>query len=86
MLNLATSNILKILSINRIVDKKIIDELDPESIEEMSVLKDQKAIEAPGEKGKNGVILIKTKQEAKQQKNTRLGAIASTNKESKSAI
>lgn len=50
-----------------IVDGKTISSeyfksLNPNAIESMSVLKGESAIEAYGEKGKNGVIIIKTKQ------------------------
>lgn len=38
-----------------------IDSLDVEAIESMNVLKGQKALQKFGEKGKNGVIIIKTK-------------------------
>lgn len=44
------------------VEKEVLDKLDPEMIAEIRVLKDEKAIEEVGEKGKNGVILVKTKQ------------------------
>ncbi|QXP59773.1 M56 family metallopeptidase [Olleya sp. HaHaR_3_96] len=39
--------------------------LKPENIKSMSVLKDEKAIKAYGEEGKNGIILITTKQNNK---------------------
>lgn len=49
-----------------IVDGKVIDygslkNIDPENIESMTVLKGKAASEAYGEKGKNGVIIIKMK-------------------------
>jgi len=47
-----------------IVDGKEADDIssiNPDSIESMSVLKEQSAIAVYGEKGKNGVILITTK-------------------------
>ena len=40
-----------------------IDTLSPSSIAEINVLKDQKAIEKYGQKGKQGVIEIITKKE-----------------------
>ena len=43
------------------IDKKTMDKIKPETIESISVLKDKSATEVYGEKGKNGVILIKTK-------------------------
>jgi TonB-dependent SusC/RagA subfamily outer membrane receptor len=38
-----------------------INALDPNTIESISVLKDDNAVKLYGEKGKNGVIIIKTK-------------------------
>jgi TonB-dependent SusC/RagA subfamily outer membrane receptor len=38
-----------------------IENIKPEDIESISVLKDNSAIQLYGEKGKNGVILITTK-------------------------
>ena len=35
--------------------------LDPNKISEINILKDQVAIKAYGDKGKNGVIIVKTK-------------------------
>ncbi|MDR9456799.1 MAG: M56 family metallopeptidase [Salegentibacter sp.] len=43
------------------VEKEVLDKLDPELIAEINVLKDKKAIEEVGKKGKNGVIMVKTK-------------------------
>ena len=43
------------------VDEGGLDDIDPESIATMDVLKGDKAIEKYGDKGKNGVIIIKTK-------------------------
>jgi len=44
------------------------DNIDPKSIESMSVLKDKTATEMYGEEGKNGVIIIETKSYTKQKK------------------
>ncbi|MFX7870647.1 TonB-dependent receptor plug domain-containing protein, partial [Acinetobacter baumannii] len=44
------------------VDRKVIDDIDPNNIESITVLKDKGSIAAYGEAGKNGVILIKSKQ------------------------
>ncbi|MDR2914401.1 MAG: TonB-dependent receptor plug domain-containing protein, partial [Tannerella sp.] len=41
--------------------KEDLDSLDPETIESISVFKDETAVSHYGEKGKNGVILITTK-------------------------
>ena len=41
--------------------KDKIEDLDPDDIKSMSVLKDDSAIKKYGEKGKNGVIEITTK-------------------------
>ncbi len=38
-----------------------IEDIDPENIETVNVYKGDKAIEEYGEKGKNGVVVIKTK-------------------------
>lgn len=43
------------------VSKERMEKLPPERIESISVLKDKAALGKYGEKGKNGVILIKTK-------------------------
>jgi TonB-dependent SusC/RagA subfamily outer membrane receptor len=45
-------------------DKQQLSNLKPEDIKSMSVLKDEKAIKAYGEEGKNGIILITTKSAA----------------------
>ncbi|WP_281847019.1 M56 family metallopeptidase [Olleya namhaensis] len=45
-------------------DKQQLSNLKPEDIKSMSVLKDEKAIKAYGEEGKNGIILITTKNAA----------------------
>jgi TonB-dependent SusC/RagA subfamily outer membrane receptor len=42
-----------------------LDKVKPEDIESIEVLKDKKAIEPYGEKGKNGVVIISTKSFAK---------------------
>ena len=52
---------------NVIVDKEFIKEIDPESIQSVSVLKDKGTQALYGTSGKNGVIIIETKQ-AKQKK------------------
>ncbi len=44
-----------------IESKKVLDNLDPKSIESVNVLKGQSATALYGEKGKNGVIIIATK-------------------------
>jgi TonB family protein len=44
-----------------VTDRENLDGLDPGDIESMSVRKDESATSLYGEKGKNGVILIKTK-------------------------
>ena len=46
--------------------KKVLKELNPADIESVSVLKDESAKSAYGEKGKNGVIIIVTKKKAGQ--------------------
>lgn len=46
------------------IDKKAMDQINPNTIDRMDVLKDQSAIEKYGEKGKNGVIKITTKMAA----------------------
>lgn len=48
------------------VPNGIIADLDPNKIESISVLKDEKAIEKYGEKGKNGVIVVITKDASKK--------------------
>lgn len=48
------------------VPNGIIANLDPNKIESISVLKDKNAIEKYGEKGKNGVIVIITKDASKK--------------------
>lgn len=45
-----------------VVDRKIIDDIDPNTIESITVLKDKESIAIYGEAGKNGVILIRSKQ------------------------
>ena len=40
---------------------KGLDDLDPNKIDKMEVLKGEKAVEKYGEKAKNGVVLITTK-------------------------
>ena len=47
------------------ISKFAMDKLNPETIESMNVLKDKSAVEKYGEKGKNGVILITSKGNAK---------------------
>ncbi len=46
------------------IDKKTMDKIPPDQIESISVLKDKSATIMYGEKGKNGVVLIKTKGKA----------------------
>ena len=48
-----------------LVDKSV-DEINPKTIESISVLKDKSAATLYGEKGKNGVILITTKKKDKE--------------------
>ena len=48
-----------------LVDKSV-DEINPNTIESISVLKDESAATLYGEKGKNGVILITTKKKYKE--------------------
>ena len=45
------------------VSKDVFVDLKPDAIESISVLKDKSAIEKYGEKGKDGVIIIKTKKD-----------------------
>lgn len=45
----------------KIVDQKKMDKLNPDKIESVTVLKGDSAIEKYGDKGKNGVVIIKTK-------------------------
>ncbi len=45
----------------KVIDKKQMDQLNPETIESISVLKEKSATEVYGEKGKNGVIIITSK-------------------------
>lgn len=43
-----------------------LDHIDPNDIESINVLKDKSAVEKYGEKGKNGVIIIKLKEDPKK--------------------
>jgi TonB family protein len=43
------------------VDKKVVEQMNPSDISSINILKDKSAVEMYGEKGKNGVIQIKTK-------------------------
>ena len=52
-----------------IESKKVMNTLDPQSIESINVLKGQSATALYGEKGKNGVIIITTKKGATIKKN-----------------
>lgn len=52
-----------------IESKKVMNTLDPKSIESINVLKGQSATTLYGEKGKNGVIIITTKKGATIKKN-----------------
>ena len=45
----------------RITGYKSMDDIDPGDIQSVTILKDDKAVEVYGEKGKNGVVLITTK-------------------------
>lgn len=45
-----------------------IDGIDPDDIQQIEVLKDKKAIDKYGEEGKNGVIIITTKNPKKYQR------------------
>lgn len=58
--NLAETNILIILD-GKEITKEQMDAISPNDIEAISVLKDKSAIEAYGEKGKDGVIIITSK-------------------------
>ena len=55
-----TDNVLYILD-GREVDVEEVNKIEPNSIESISVLKDENAVKLYGNKGKNGVIIIKTK-------------------------
>ena len=46
-----------------IIENKNLEDIDPETIQSMSVLKDEKAIEKYGDQGKNGVVEITLKKE-----------------------
>jgi TonB family protein len=60
-----------LIFIDGVVDKdQNVNNIPPETIESISVLKDASATKAYGEKGKNGVILIKTRKVANAAKNT----------------
>ena len=48
--------------------KSSISELDPNTIERIDVIKGQSAIDQYGNKGKNGVVVITTKEFAKKSK------------------
>ncbi len=54
-------NILVILD-GKEIPKEKMNEIDPKTIESLSVLKDQAAVELYGEKGRNGVIIITSKE------------------------
>jgi len=45
----------------KVIQKSEADKLDPNTIAEVNVLKDKQATDKYGEKGKNGVVEIKTK-------------------------
>jgi TonB-dependent SusC/RagA subfamily outer membrane receptor len=56
------NNVLFIVDgVKRPEGKKVLETIKPENIEQVSVLKDESAIAAYGEAGKNGVVVIKTK-------------------------
>ena len=50
-----------LIVIDGVVSEKSMVEIDPQTIESVTVLKDSQSIEKYGDKGKNGVILITTK-------------------------
>ena len=50
-----------IVNDEKIIQKSEADKLDPNTITEINVLKDKQATDKYGEKGKNGVVEIKTK-------------------------
>ena len=52
---------------NKIVDREFINVIDPNNVESVTVWKHEKAIEKYGEKGKNGAIIITTKNISKRQ-------------------
>ena len=47
------------------ISKKELDSIDPNTIESMSVLKNENAVAQYGEKAKNGVIIIQSKRKTK---------------------
>lgn len=49
-----------------VLDKEILNTIDPNKIESVTVWKDEKAKSLYGEKGKNGVIVITTKNISKR--------------------
>lgn len=57
---------------NHAKDQEILKQIDPSSIESISILKEKNAIQRYGEQGKNGVIEITTKMSVKMEKNMRL--------------
>jgi N-acetylmuramoyl-L-alanine amidase len=46
----------------KVVDRKMIEDIDPNNVGSITVLKDKASIATYGEAGKNGVIIIKSKQ------------------------
>ena len=54
------------------IDSSILGALDPDKIDHITVLKDKKALELYGEKGKDGVILITLKKEKNDNKDVRV--------------
>ncbi len=57
-----TGNDPLILFDGKVITRKEMQKLDPNSFESVSVLKDESATHVYGEKGRNGVIIIKSKQ------------------------
>lgn len=55
-----TNNVLYILDGKEVTVEEV-NKIEPNSIESISVLKDENAVKLYGDKGKNGVIIIKTK-------------------------
>jgi TonB family protein len=53
-----------LIVIDGVISEKSMVEIDPQTIESMTVLKDSQSIEKYGDKGKNGVILITTKKKS----------------------
>lgn len=56
-----------------VISYEEMETLDPEFIQSVFVLKDDKAIKGYGEKGKNGVIIVDTKESKKKSENWKMG-------------